>query len=278
MSEPSPPTVRRALTVVRLRRLLHLLALTAVAFPLVAPAPAGAGVTPADPETVPAEAGAVRHGEDEHEVTARELIGAHTIDDVLRGRGLERGPLDRVEVVHARDDRLLLRLVHVELDREFIDEELAIRVTTIEDPEMLRGFSEVVREGRPERVIRTELVLRADGAVESRLTVGSSVVVPGIDRIERVGVREVEGGTVWDALARCESSGRWDVVRVVNDDLSYHGGLQFAPPTWDAFRPAGFPTVASQATREQQILVAERVRAVQGWGAWPSCSARLGLR
>ena len=34
---------------------------------------------------------------------------------------------------------------------------------------------------------------------------------------------------------------------------------------------------AYQASREQQITVAERVLASQGWGAWPACSAKLGL-
>ena len=32
------------------------------------------------------------------------------------------------------------------------------------------------------------------------------------------------------------------------------------------------------AGRAEQIRVAQRVLASQGWGAWPSCSARLGLR
>jgi hypothetical protein len=35
---------------------------------------------------------------------------------------------------------------------------------------------------------------------------------------------------------------------------------------------------AHLASREQQIEIAEKVLAVSGWGAWPGCSAKLGLR
>lgn len=78
---------------------------------------------------------------------------------------------------------------------------------------------------------------------------------------------------IWDALAMCESSGNWSSTVGL-----YEGGLQFHPRTWDAFKPAGFPEAAYEASREQQILVAERVLAVQGWGAWPVCSYEIGAR
>jgi resuscitation-promoting factor RpfA len=79
------------------------------------------------------------------------------------------------------------------------------------------------------------------------------------------------GGTVWDRLAQCESSGNW----AINTGNGFSGGLQFTPSTWHAFGGAG---KAHQATREQQIVVAERVLAKQGWGAWPACSRKLGLK
>jgi LysM repeat protein len=79
------------------------------------------------------------------------------------------------------------------------------------------------------------------------------------------------GGGVWDRLARCESGGNWGV----NTGNGYSGGLQFAPGTW---RANGGTGSAHNASRAEQIRVAERVRASQGWGAWPACSAKLGLR
>jgi LysM repeat protein len=79
------------------------------------------------------------------------------------------------------------------------------------------------------------------------------------------------GGTVWDRLAQCESGGNW----ATNTGNGYSGGLQFAPGTWQANGGTGS---AHNASRAEQIRVAQRVQASQGWGAWPACSAKLGLR
>jgi LysM repeat protein len=79
------------------------------------------------------------------------------------------------------------------------------------------------------------------------------------------------GGSVWDRLAQCESGGNWSI----NTGNGYSGGLQFAPGTWAAHGGTGS---AHNASRAEQIRVAERVRASQGWGAWPACSSKLGLR
>ena len=76
--------------------------------------------------------------------------------------------------------------------------------------------------------------------------------------------------STWDALAQCESGGNWSI----NTGNGYSGGLQFSPGTWAAHGGTGS---AASASREQQIAVAEKVQASQGWGAWPACSAQLGL-
>jgi LysM repeat protein len=80
--------------------------------------------------------------------------------------------------------------------------------------------------------------------------------------------------SAWDKLAQCESGGRWDI----NTGNGYHGGLQFSPKTWSGFGGKEFAPVAYKASREQQIIVAERVLAKQGWNAWPSCSRKTGVR
>jgi LysM repeat protein len=78
-------------------------------------------------------------------------------------------------------------------------------------------------------------------------------------------------GGVWDRLAQCESGGNWGI----NTGNGYSGGLQFSAGTWRANGGSGS---AHNASRAEQIRVAERVRASQGWGAWPACSSKLGLR
>ncbi|WP_325049627.1 LysM peptidoglycan-binding domain-containing protein [Galactobacter caseinivorans] len=75
----------------------------------------------------------------------------------------------------------------------------------------------------------------------------------------------------WDKLAQCESGGKWGT----NTGNGFGGGLQFTPSTWKAFGGKGSSHNASKA---EQIRVAKKVQAGQGWGAWPACSAKLGLR
>lgn len=81
----------------------------------------------------------------------------------------------------------------------------------------------------------------------------------------------VSSGSVWDSLAKCESGGNWSI----NTGNGYYGGLQFSLSSWRAVGGSGLP---SQASREEQIARAEMLKARQGWGAWPACTAKLGLR
>jgi resuscitation-promoting factor RpfA len=75
----------------------------------------------------------------------------------------------------------------------------------------------------------------------------------------------------WDKLAQCESSGNWST----NTGNGYSGGLQFSPSTWAAYGGTKYASSAHQATREQQIAVAEKVLASQGTGAWPGCTQKI---
>ena len=77
-------------------------------------------------------------------------------------------------------------------------------------------------------------------------------------------------GATWDALAQCESGGNWSI----NTGNGFYGGLQFTQQSWNGVGMSGSP---ANATRAQQIEAGERLRAIQGWGAWPACSAKLGL-
>jgi resuscitation-promoting factor RpfA len=78
--------------------------------------------------------------------------------------------------------------------------------------------------------------------------------------------------STWDRVAQCESGGNWQI----STGNGFQGGLQFTPTTWSGFGGVAFAPTANQATREQQIVVAERVLAGQGWNAWPVCSKKAG--
>ncbi|MFJ7279127.1 transglycosylase family protein [Kitasatospora sp. NPDC098663] len=77
----------------------------------------------------------------------------------------------------------------------------------------------------------------------------------------------------WDKVAQCESTGNWSI----NTGNGFYGGLQFTSSTWAAFGGTAYAPQANQATKDQQIAVAEKVLASQGPGAWPVCSVQAGL-
>ncbi|WP_016693124.1 transglycosylase family protein [Rhodococcus rhodochrous] len=72
----------------------------------------------------------------------------------------------------------------------------------------------------------------------------------------------------WDGVAQCESGGNW----AINTGNGYYGGLQFSQSTWEANGGNGR---ADQASKAEQIRVAENVLQTQGPGAWPVCGQYL---
>lgn len=80
--------------------------------------------------------------------------------------------------------------------------------------------------------------------------------------------------STWDELARCESGGDWNT----NTGNGYFGGVQFSQSTWEGYGGTAYASRPDLATREQQIAIAERTLAGQGWDAWPTCSARISAR
>ncbi|MES5822011.1 transglycosylase family protein [Streptomyces sp. RG80] len=75
----------------------------------------------------------------------------------------------------------------------------------------------------------------------------------------------------WDAVAQCESGGDWSI----NTGNGYYGGLQFSASTWAAYGGTAYASQANQASKAQQIEIAEKVLAGQGKGAWPVCGVGL---
>jgi resuscitation-promoting factor RpfA len=76
----------------------------------------------------------------------------------------------------------------------------------------------------------------------------------------------------WDRVAQCESGGNWHI----DTGNGYYGGLQFSSSTWTSYDTNSYASRADLASREQQIVVADRVLNSQGWNAWPVCSKDAG--
>ncbi|APX33752.1 transglycosylase [Brachybacterium sp. P6-10-X1] len=100
---------------------------------------------------------------------------------------------------------------------------------------------------------------------------GGAVVAAGLS-VAGTGVATA-GSSVWDRVAQCESGGNWSI----NTGNGYYGGLQFSSSTWNAFGGSEFASSADQATKAEQIAVAQRTLDRQGPGAWPNCGPRAGL-
>ncbi len=211
---------------------------------------------------------------------------AKTVGDLLSARGVTFDSDDRLN--HALADAIVPGM-EIVLDRvNTIDRPETVAVEEpaeyIDDDTLDEGTEEVRKEGVQgekqiiHRTVTVNGVVESEGVAEEKETKKGkpAVIARGTKQTGNTGAAApaVANGSVWDAIAACESGGNWSI----NTGNGYHGGLQFNPGTWAAYGGTAFAPTADLATREQQIAIAERTQAAQGWGAWPACTARLGLR
>ncbi|MGQ4598272.1 transglycosylase family protein [Nocardia sp. R6R-6] len=149
----------------------------------------------------------------------------------------------------------------------------------IEDPTWNMSRTVVESAGAPGVQSVTFAVTMVNGQEVDRRAIGSTVMVTAQPKTVRKGAKPgtevppVRDGAIWDALARCESTGNWSI----NTGNGYFGGVQFDQSTWERQGGLRYAPRADLATREEQIAVAEITRQRQGWGAWPACTGRLGI-
>ena len=143
-----------------------------------------------------------------------------------------------------------------------------------------KGKRKVETEGKNGQRKAVYTVVRHDGKTVKQTKKSSKITRKATDKVVLVGTKEDEvsssggstsGNSVWDRLAQCESGGNWSI----NTGNGFYGGVQFSASTWRAMGGSGLP---HQASRETQIAVAKKLQARAGWGQWPGCSSKLGLR
>lgn len=76
----------------------------------------------------------------------------------------------------------------------------------------------------------------------------------------------------FDALSACEAGMN---PRRVSASGAYRGAFQFSMSTWHGIGESGDPIDYDYA---HQKAAARRLQARSGWGQWPTCSRKLGLR
>lgn len=217
-------------------------------------------------------------------------IAAKTVKDVIEERGIG---VDEDDRVFPAMDIPVTNGMSIKVDQvstTFYDatEEFEAEPNYVDDPELEEGTEEIREEAvKGQRKVTRKLVMK-DGAKESEDVVKEKVVTEPVAATIARGTKKPEAephaggaaapavadGSVWDSIAQCEATGNW----AINTGNGFSGGLQFTPSTWAGFGGTAYAPEAWQATREQQIAVAEKVQAAQGWGAWPACTAKLGLR
>ena len=205
-----------------------------------------------------------------------------TVGEFLDRAGITLGPLDTVEpaVDAAVDPGAEITVTRISTEVETAVEEFDAPEETTEDPEAPEGERTVVEPGTPgEREVHYTIT-RVNGVETERERTAKSVLTEPRPAVVRVGTKKAPAapqssrGGIWDSIAECESGGNW----AINTGNGYSGGLQFHPQTWAGHGGTQYAPSAHLATREQQIAIAEKVQASQGWGAWPACTAALGLR
>ncbi|KOU63060.1 transglycosylase [Streptomyces sp. MMG1533] len=108
---------------------------------------------------------------------------------------------------------------------------------------------------------------KATRAIAIAGVTGAAVAAP----LMAAGNASAATASEWDTVAQCESGGNWSI----NTGNGYYGGLQFSASTWSAYGGTQYASTADQASKSQQIAVAEKVLAAQGKGAWPNCGTGL---
>ncbi|HVT22555.1 MAG TPA: transglycosylase family protein [Mycobacteriales bacterium] len=78
----------------------------------------------------------------------------------------------------------------------------------------------------------------------------------------------------WGHVARCESGGNWHL----NTGNGYYGGLQMSARTWASFGGHHYARRADLAGRLEQIDVANRIYAADGWRPWRACAPHAKAR
>jgi len=228
-------------------------------------------------------------------------VGALLAD---RGLSLQQADTASADLAAPVTDGMRVTLTRIRTTDVAQDQPVAVPEQRVEDPTLERGATTVRNPGTPGVQSVTFRVTTTNGAESARQQVSVTVTRPAQPTVIAVGTKDppppppppppsptpaspatasaataspaapsVAGGSVWDRLAQCESGGNW----AINTGNGFYGGVQFDRGTWLSNGGGTYAPIASEASREQQIVVAERVRSARGFSPWPSCAAKLGL-
>ncbi|WP_417216963.1 transglycosylase family protein [Arthrobacter sp.] len=220
-----------------------------------------------------------------------------TVGQALEDAGVDLGSDDELSVApdtEVKDGHEVV-IVRVKTTTKTVTETVDHGVEKTSDNDLERGKTKTVTAGKDGVRTLTYRITTHDGHEVSRKLVEKKVTTDPVDAEIAVGTKKPEkkeepkkaqestGGTTasaggvsatWKALAQCESGGNWSI----NTGNGYYGGLQFSQSSWLGAGGGKYASLPNQASPAEQVAVAEKLRASGGWGHWPACSSKLGLR
>jgi uncharacterized protein YabE (DUF348 family) len=219
---------------------------------------------------------------------------AANVGEVLKDAGIRLAAADRTsQPAHAPVvNNMVIKVSRVTGKTATVTEEIEFQSLTTDSATLPKGEEKVTQEGVPGQTTLTYKLVLVDGREASRTLVSKTTTREPVTEKITVGTKEepkpaaaeADGGNtgaaapammnvaMWDKIAQCESGGNWSI----NSGNGYYGGLQFDVQTWIGAGGGAYAPNASQATKAQQIDVANRVyaeRGLQPWGCgWAASS------
>lgn len=242
---------------------------------------------------------------DGEEIT-ESFTGTVTLDEALEELSIELADLDETVVKADADGTPVVTITRIVVEEKKTTKTVEFKDETRTNSEKYKDQKQVVQQGKDgERTIVTKIT-KVDGEVTEKEEISNEVTTKPVTHIVEVGTKtrpapkpapkpaapssssgsssssssSSSGGGggkaptsgVWAALAQCESGGNPSIVSASG---TYHGLYQFSVATWQSVGGSGLP---SQASAAEQTKRAQMLQARSGWGQWPACSQKIGVR
>jgi uncharacterized protein YabE (DUF348 family) len=238
---------------------------------------------------------------------------AKTVGEFLAAQGLTLGPLDTVAPDASTPLSNGLSITVTRVAKTSAAEEVEVPQPAdqqVEDSSLAAGTSSVTTQGTAGKDSVTYEVTTTNGAVTGKVEVARTAITPAQASVIAVGTKQNSStssssrtaasssssdsevsassgssssdsgsssapvssgssGINWDGIANCESTNNWSI----NTGNGYYGGLQFDLGTWASGGGDAYAARPDQASREEQIAVAENVAATRGSSPWACAGA-----
>lgn len=206
---------------------------------------------------------------------------ASTVGELLTEQNLTLGDKDKIspalELPVTPDMTVKLTRISVTVKSG----KVTVPFTTIKKKtsDLYVGQTKVKTPGKTGSAKVTWQITKTNGKVTKKVQKSRTVLVAPTAQVVLVGTKarsttssssssgagiNLARAAMWDRIARCESGGNWSI----NTGNGYYGGLQFSKASWNAMRGTDFAAYPHQASRAEQITVANRYYAIAGLSPW----------